>query len=119
VRDVAAAHVAAMTAPGAAGQRFIVAIEHASMLDIARILKERFGDRGFRVPTRKIPGWLLRLVATWDQTARLAAQELGKRQDLSNQKARQVLGFAPHSLEEMVVAMGESMIERGVVRARG
>lgn len=119
VRDVAAAHVAAMTAPGAAGQRFIVAIEHASMLDIALILKDRFGDRGFRVPTRKIPGWLLKLVATWDKTARLAVQELGKRQNVSTQKARQVLGFAPRSLEEMVVAMGESMIQRGVVRARG
>lgn len=119
VRDVAAAHVAAMTAPDAAGQRFIVAIEHASMLDIARILKDRFGDRGFRVPTRKIPGWLLKLVATWDKTARLAVPELGKRQNVSTQKARQVLGFAPRSLEEMVVAMGESMIERGVVRARG
>lgn len=118
VRDVAAAHVAAMTAPGAAGQRFIVAIEHASMLDIARILKDRFGERGFRVPTRKIPGWLLKLVATWDRTARLAVQELGKRQDLSTRKAREVLGFSPRSLEEMVVAMGESMIERGVVRAR-
>lgn len=118
VRDVAAAHLAAMTAPGAAGQRFIVAIEHASMLDIARILKDRFGDRGFRVPTRRIPGWLLRLVATWDRTARLAVQELGKRQDLSTQKAREVLGFSPRSLEDMVVAMAETMIERGVVRAR-
>ncbi len=88
------------------------------MLDIAHILKDRFGERGFRVPTRKIPGWLLKLVATWDRTARLAVQELGKRQDLSTRKAREVLGFSPRSLEEMVVAMGESMIERGVVRAR-
>lgn len=115
VRDVADAHVAAMTSPAAAGQRFIVAIEHASMLDIANILKDRFAARGYRVPTRRVPGWLLKLVATWDKTARLAVQELGKRQDLSNRRAREVLGFRPRSLEEMVVAMGESMIAHKVV----
>ena len=115
VRDVADAHVAALTAPGAAGQRFVLAIEHASMLDIARILSEKFSARGYKVPTRKVPGWLLRLVSTWDKTARLAVQELGKRQDLSNARAREVLGFQPHSLEDMVVSMGESMIARGVV----
>lgn len=115
VRDVADAHVAALTAPGAAGQRFILAIEHASMLDIARILAEKFGARGYKVPTRKVPGWLLRVVSTWDKTARLAVQELGKRQDLSSARAREVLGFRPHSLEDMVVSMGESMIARGVV----
>lgn len=115
VRDVADAHVAALTAPGAAGKRFVLAIEHASMLDIARILSEKFSARGYKVPTRKVPGWLLRLVSTWDKTARLAVQELGKRQDLSNARAREVLGFQPHSLEDMVVSMGESMIARGVV----
>ena len=78
VRDVADAHVAALTAPGAAGQRFVLAIEHASMLDIARILSEKFGPRGYKVPTRKVPGWLLRLVATWDKTARLAEQQIGR-----------------------------------------
>jgi len=115
VRDVADAHLAAMTAPAAAGQRFVLAIEHASMLDIAQILAEKFKGRGYRVPTRRVPGWMLRCVSIWDQTARLAVQELGKRQDLSNARARDVLGFRPRTLEDMVVAMGESMIEHGVV----
>lgn len=115
VRDVAAAEVAALTTPAAAGQRFIVAIEHASMRDIAQVLAARFAARGYKVPTRTVPGWLLRLVSTWDKTAKLAVQELGKRQDLSNQRARTVLGWSPRSLETMVVDMGESMIAHGVV----
>ncbi|MBE7450941.1 MAG: NAD-dependent epimerase/dehydratase family protein [Kofleriaceae bacterium] len=117
VRDVAAAHLAAMTTPAAAGQRFIVAIEHASMLDIARILDAELGSRGFRVPTRRVPGWVLRLVSLWDRTARLAVQELGKRQDLSSARAREVLGWQPRSLREMVIDMAESMIAHGVVPA--
>lgn len=114
VRDVADAHVAAMTAPGAAGQRFIVAIEHASMRDIAAILHAKLKDRGYKIPMRRVPGWVLKLVSLWDRTARLAVQELGKRQDLSTARARAVLGFAPRSLEQMVTDMAESMIAHGV-----
>lgn len=115
VRDVAAAHLAAMTTPAANGQRFIVAVEHASMLDVAAILTDKFGERGYRPPTRRVPGWLLKLVSIWDRTAALAVQELGKRQDVSSQRARDVLGWKPRPLEEMVTDMGESMIRCGVV----
>lgn len=115
VRDVAAAHLAAMTEPSAAGQRFVCAIEHASMMDVASILAQHFGERGYRVPMRRIPGWVMRLVSVFDPTARLALGELGKRQDLSSQRARDVLGWNPRTLETMVVDMGESMIEHGVV----
>lgn len=115
VRDVAKAHVAALTAEGVDGQRFVVAIEHASMLDIAGILAEKFAPRGFKVPTRRLPGWVLRVVGLFDRTAALAVQELGKRQDLSNARAREVLGFSPRPLREMVVDMGESMISVGAV----
>ncbi|HWM86016.1 MAG TPA: aldehyde reductase [Kofleriaceae bacterium] len=115
VRDVASAHLAAMVTPAAAGQRFVIATEHASMLDIATILSRQFRERGYKVPTRRVPDWLLRLVSTWDRTARLAVQELGKRQDVSTARAREVLGFQPRSLEQMVVEMAESMIQHGVV----
>ena len=85
------------------------------MRDIAAILASHFGPRGYKIPTRRVPAWLLRLVAVWDKTARLAIQELGKRQDLSNARARTVLGWRPRGLETMVVDMGESMIAHGVV----
>jgi dihydroflavonol-4-reductase len=118
VRDVASAHLAAMTTPAAAGERFVVAIEQAGMVDIARVLDREFRPRGFKVATRRVPGFVLRLVAIWDKTAKLAVQELGKRQDVSNAKAREVLGWKPrHSLEDMVIATGNTMIQYGVVRA--
>lgn len=115
VRDVADAHLSAMTAADANGKRFLVAIEHASMLDIALILKEKFADQGYRVPTRKVPGWVLRIVGLFDKTAQLAVQELGKRQDIDNSRAKRILNWQPHTLEEMVVSMGESMIKYKVV----
>jgi dihydroflavonol-4-reductase len=58
---------------------------------------------------------VLRAVALFDKTARLAVHELGKRQDVSNQRARDILGWQPRGLEEMVRDMGNSLIEHGVV----
>ena len=115
MRDVADAHLAAMTVPEAAGERFVCAVEYASMLDVARILDRRFRDRGYKVPLRRLPGWVLKLVGVFDRTAQLAVQELGLRQDISNAKIRAVLDWRPRGVEEMVVAMGESLIAHGVV----
>lgn len=115
VRDVADAHLAAMTTKEADGNRFVVAIEHASMRDIATILAEAFAGRGYKIPTRPLPDWTLKAVAIFDKTAKLAVQELGRRQDMSSDQARKLLGWQPRSLKDMVVSMGESMIEHGVV----
>jgi len=117
VRDVASAHVTALTHPKAPGQRFILAIEHASMLQIAEILARHFGPRGYSVPTRRLPNWVLKLVALFDKTAALVVPELGKRQDVSSQRARAVLDWKPRDLQTMVVDMAESMIKNGMVKA--
>ncbi|MGL5826221.1 MAG: SDR family oxidoreductase, partial [Nocardioides sp.] len=117
VRDVAAAHVAAMTVPGAAGQRFICAIENHSMREIAQILDEHLSPQGFRIPTGKLPALAMRIVALWDRTARLGLSSLGVRQDLDSSKARSMLDWQPRDLKEMTIAMADSMIEYGVVEA--
>jgi len=115
VRDVARAHVAAMTAPLAAGQRFIVASDHVPIVEVAKILERHLGPRGYRIPTRRIPSFVLRMVALWDKTVALAAPDLGKRQDVSSARARQLLGFEPRSVETMVIDAAESLIRCGAV----
>jgi nucleoside-diphosphate-sugar epimerase len=107
-----------MTHPLAAGQRFIVALEHTSWMQIAQILAHHFGPKGFKVVTRSVPNFVLKIVSLWDKTAGMAVPELGKRQDVSSDRARKVLGWKPRDLETMVVDMAESMIELGVVSAR-
>ena len=51
VRDVAAAHVLAMTSPAAGGSRFIVTGDLLWFGDIADILREALGSDAARVPT--------------------------------------------------------------------
>ncbi len=114
VRDVADAHLRAMDVPEAAGQRFILAIDHAWFGEIADILDEHLRERGYRIPTRRLPGFVLRLAALFDKTTRLVVPEIGLRMDLSNERAQRVLGWQPRSLETMVSDMADSMIEFGV-----
>lgn len=115
VRDVAEAHVRAMTEPEAAGKRYICATENASMHDVAVILDRHFRERGYKVPTGRLPSFLVRIVAIFDKTARLGLNDLGKRQDVDNTRIKRELDWKPRSLEEMVVSMGESLIEHEVV----
>ncbi len=114
VRDVAAAHISAMITPEAAGERFICAIEHASMRKIAEVLNERFGDR-YKISLRRAPDFLVRLMALFDDDIKITLNDLGVRQDLDNTKIKRVLNWHPKTLEEMVVAMAQSLIEKGVV----
>jgi len=98
----------------AAGQRFILAIEHAWFGEIADILDEHLRERGYRIPTRRLPGFVLRLAALFDKTTRLVVPEIGLRMDISNERAKRVLGWQPRSLPTMVQDMADSMIEFGV-----
>jgi dihydroflavonol-4-reductase len=115
VRDVAAAHTAAMTAPGAAGQRFCCAIEFGWIDEVGEILAKRFDPEGWRIPTRKLPNFIVRIVAMFDPTVKTVVSDLGRVRNVSNDQIRRVLNWQPHSLEEMVVSMGETMIEHGIV----
>ena len=115
VRDVASAHVAAMTKPEANGNRFIVANVQASFREVAEVLKREFEPRGYKIPVRTLPNWLVRFAAIFDKTTRLVLPELGKKRAVTSARAESVLGWRPRGLEEMVVSMGNSLIEHGVV----
>ncbi|MFJ4656731.1 NAD-dependent epimerase/dehydratase family protein [Nocardia sp. NPDC088792] len=109
VRDVALAHRLAMETPAAAGNRYIAAGEQISFPEIARILATRY-----RVPTRALPDWLVRLVARFDATARTAALYLGREERVSAAKARRELGWTQRPVEETLFDTAESLIRFGL-----
>lgn len=117
VRDVADLHIRAMTSPAARGERFLaVAGDFLSMREIAGALMAGLGAEAARVPTRELPNWLVRIVALFDPAAKQLLPELGKRRNGSNAKARELLGWAPRSSEESVVATARSMIDLGLLK---
>jgi nucleoside-diphosphate-sugar epimerase len=116
VRDVADLHLRAMTNPAAKGERFLaVAGDFMPFLRIAQILKSRLGEAGKKVSARQLPSWLVRLAALADPTVKLAVPELDKFKNASNEKARRVLGWKPHTSEDSIVATAESLIKLGLV----
>ena len=117
VRDVADLHLLAMTHTAAKGERFLaVAGDFVSILEIAKMLKRRMGAAARRVPTLQLPDWMVRLAALLDPAVKLVTPELGKTKNATNEKARRVLGWAPRSNEECVVATAESLTRLGLLR---
>jgi nucleoside-diphosphate-sugar epimerase len=113
VRDIAAAHVTAMTAPAAAGQRLLLGSDPAlKMEEIAGILRSRLGRAAARVPTEVVPDDTLRAGAATNPTLRSALRDLGYARRFSTDKARDVLGWDPRPSEDAVTAAGRSMIDR-------
>jgi dihydroflavonol-4-reductase len=115
VRDVADLEIKAMTAPEAGGERFIAATQFLWMAEIGQILRERLGRAASKVPTRKVPNLLVRGMALFDPGIRSVVGGLGKRTELSSEKARSTLGWAPRPIRDTIAETGESMIRHGVV----
>jgi dihydroflavonol-4-reductase len=115
VRDVASAHLAAMTTPEAAGQRFICVGQSFWMQEVALVLKKHFAARGFKVKTMEFPSWVVRFLARFNPEVRATVDSLDKEVQMDTSRIQDVLKLEFRDMEEMVVSMGESMIELGML----
>jgi len=115
VRDVADLHIRAMTSNAAAGQRFVAAGEWAWMIDIAHILKAKLGGEAAKVPTRRAPDFLIRLMGLFDKDIAGVAGGLGRRREFSSKKAQDLLGWRPRPSEDSIVDTARSLIAAGAV----
>jgi len=112
VRDVADLHVLAMERDEARGERFLaVSGDFMSLRDMAVAIKTGLGERGRQVPTRELPDWLVRLAGRFDAGVRQLLPELGVSKHASSAKARELLGWAPRSREEALVASAEALLD--------
>jgi nucleoside-diphosphate-sugar epimerase len=115
VRDVADLHIRTMTHPAAKGERFLaVAGDCMSILDIAKVLRQRMGASAGKVPRFQLPDWLVRIAAIRNSAVKQILPELGKIKNSTNEKARRVLGWTPRSNEACIVACAESLVRLGI-----
>ncbi len=116
VRDVASLHLLAMTNPAARGERFLaLAGDCMTIEEMAQVLRKNLGEAANRVPTRKLPDWMLRLIGLVNPSIREMVPNLGKMRTASNEKARRLLGWSPRSNEEAIVATAESLLRLGLL----
>ena len=80
-----------------------------------RVLKARLGDAAKKVPTRRLPNWLVRLVALFDPSMKQLLPLLGNIRNATSAKAERVLGWKPRPREDAIVATAESLVKFGIV----
>ena len=115
VRDVADLEIRAMTSPDAGGKRFIAVTKWVWMSEAGQILRDRLGDQASKVPTRTVPNLVVRGMALFDGGIRSIVGTLGKRSDLSSERARSTLHWSPRPIEDTIAETGESLISHGVI----
>jgi nucleoside-diphosphate-sugar epimerase len=118
VRDLALVHRLALEVPEAKGNRYICSNGHLSMIDMAVILKDEYGDRGYKISTRALPPWILRVAGRFSGGMKLAADMLDTKHDVSVAKAERELGWTPRPMREVIVDTAEQLISAGEVHPK-
>ena len=115
VRDLAELHIRAMIAPEAAAQRFIAAGDFMWMERDRNDAAIEARQSGRKVPTRRLPDLVFRLLSLFIPVLRTLAPSLGRKNSVTSAKARRVLGFSPRPATTTVVDCAESLLRERVV----
>jgi dihydroflavonol-4-reductase len=67
------------------------------------------GNKGKKVPTRKLPDWVVRFVGLFDKEVAGQLFELGKVRRPSSAKAEKELGWTPRPWEETIIDTARSL----------
>ncbi|QRM42881.1 aldehyde reductase [Rhizobium sp. BG4] len=117
VRDVADLHLRAMIDPAAKGERFLATSGKSMwMIEVAELLRERFGKAAEKVSTQVWPDEQVRIAAETNEQLKGVVPLLNYDMSATGEKAERLLGWAPRPKEEAIVASAESLIRLGLLR---
>jgi nucleoside-diphosphate-sugar epimerase len=105
VRDVAAAHIAAMEKGEAAGNRHVLTNRTIHITEFAKILRDEFQPQGYTIPSEEVPKSV--------EIPELAPM-LGKVMQYNNERMVKVLGIQPRPVEESLIDTCYSLIDFGL-----
>ena len=103
VRDCAAIHVAAMTAPDAGGRRLMAASKTLWFSDIAKVLREAYPNAG-KLPKGEFPNWMVKAVGFFDDRVKGVIPDLGTFHDANNAYVTNITQVKPRPVEESILA---------------
>jgi dihydroflavonol-4-reductase len=107
VRDVAKAHILAMTNSASDGERFIVSEKEMWLDESAEVLN----NAGFKAPSRVMPNWFLKIMAMFNGDMVTISKMAGKSRDCHSTKAKDVLGWNPIPAEDSILETAKQLIE--------
>jgi len=116
VRDVARAHILAMTNPKANGERFLLTYQPSYwFIDIAKALGREFRSQGYWLPRFQVPYFVLRIYSIFDSEAKTVLERVNREVKFDNSKAKRILGLECRNVDTSLVEMVYTMIERGIL----
>ncbi|MDH4261788.1 MAG: aldehyde reductase [Spirochaetia bacterium] len=118
VRDVALAHLKAMTLPEANGKRIIITDRFVWFTEIAAILAEEFAPQGYKIPRLTIPDFLVKLFSLFDKETKGVLFELGIKRELSNKRMKTLLGISPIPAKESILTTARTLISKGLIKSK-
>ena len=111
VRDVAKAHILAMTNSASDGGRFILSEKEMWMHETAKVLT----DNGYKAPSKILPNWSVKFIAIFNGDMVAVSKMAGKNRDCHSTKAKDILGWDPMPAEESILATAKQLKEFNLV----
>ena len=115
VRDVAAAHVRALTVEFAGGERIIAAEGYLTLMGMARLMARECPHLKWRLPWFTLHDRLVRTMSRFDRRLRPVLPDLGVVRGIRNDKAKRLLGLKFRSAEEAAVSAIRSLRQIGII----
>lgn len=114
VRDVAQAHIKAGF-DVKVKERYILSCESVSMLQIAKFIREKYGDE-YPIPTKHAPKFLIWLIAPFIGVKRnFIKNNVGYRVDFDNSKSKNVLGINYKPVDKAVTEFFQQFIDHDFI----
>lgn len=115
VRDAAELHLLAIHDPATFGHRVFAAGPSIEFVEVAKTLAEAFPAYAKKIPTRRLPDFVVRLVAMFDGDVKTAAMNLGRQHEMDKSLLEPLLGRPLIDTSEAIRSMGQSLIDLGQV----
>ncbi len=115
VRDLVEVLIKALTVPEAAGKRFICNGASIPLKEFADILHDNFANRGFRVPNRILPDFVIRFMGVIMPKVKAVVDQLQWERTFSTEQAQRVFGWQPRPYKQTILEMAESLVTFGLV----
>ncbi len=115
VRDIAEAHMKAAFTPDAKGRHIVSTSEHY-LLELAQILRDKFGDT-YPFPKKELPKLMVWLMAPLVGIQRkMVTNNFGYKWKLDNSKSKKELGIKYIPIEQSIVEFFEQLVDARVFK---
>lgn len=119
VRDVARIHVAALEAPAETirGERFAASEGFMWIEEMAEAVRQRAPELSGKVPRRRMPDFLVKLLAPFMPEMKMIRNDLGRKSVVSGKHASEVLGIEYIPAAQSVADTVRSLAAHGLLKS--